>query len=121
MNYKDLLEKKRLGKDEKDYLIREIVKSAIKLLNDEGVFIKVRNLESRPISVKKGNMEVMYTTPFNKLEDVNYLLDIWLKGSGKVLSLQWDTYVDHQDNPNEIDIIGFKKGDWVRSLIEQTL
>ena len=90
MDIKATIEKKRLNKDEKEHLVRQIVKVAIKLLNEHGTFIKVGNIASRSLNVNKNDLEISYMTPFNKLEGVDYLLDVWLKGTGKVLSLRWN-------------------------------
>ncbi len=117
MDIKATIEKKRLYKDEKEHLVRQIIKVAIKLLNDHGTFIKIGNIDGRLLTVKKGNLETMYTTPFNKFEGVDYLLDVWLKGTGKVLSLRWAGYTDYPSNPNDIDIVGFKRGDWINTLL----
>jgi len=111
MKIDEILSQKRINKEEKKYLSRLIIDKALQLIEKEGKFIEIKNIDTKPKGVKKGKLDIQITTPFNKLEGVNYLVDIWLEGKGKVFSASWSEL----DN---FHIINLKRGDWITILFK---
>ena len=109
MDLKDIFNKKRINKKEKNYLSRLIIDHSLKLIEKDGEFIEIKNIETKPKGVKKGILNIMLTTPFNKLLNTDYIVDIWCEGRGKVFSVHWSDI-------NNLDIVNFKRGDWITVL-----
>ena len=84
MDLIEIIKKNRINKDEKEYLSRFIIDQALKLIEKDGSFIEIKNIDTKPKGVKKGKLDIQLTTPFNKLESLDYLIDIWFDGKGKV-------------------------------------
>lgn len=111
MNLKEIVTKKRINKDEKIYISRLILDQALNFIEKEGEFIEMENAETKPKGAKKGLLDILYTTPFNKLYGANYILDIWCKEKGKVFSAHWSDI-------NELDIVNLKRGNWITELFK---
>jgi hypothetical protein len=110
VEFNEILDKKRISKEEKKHLSRLIIDQALKLIEKDGKFIETKNIETKPKGVKKGKLDIQLTTPFNKLEGTNYLVDIWFDGKGKVFSARWT-------NPKDVDVVNLKRGEWITILM----
>lgn len=110
MELNEILAKKRINKEEKKYLTRLIVDQALSLIEKDGNFIEIQDIDTKPKGVKKGKLDIQLTTPFNKLKGVDYLIDIWFDGKGKVFSARWS-------NPKDVDVVNLKRGEWVTILM----
>lgn len=109
-----MIKKKRLKREERLFLARQVIDHSLALIAKDGEFVEIKNIDTRPKGLTTGNFHLMLTTPFNKIKDINYILDIWHEGKGKVFSVHWD-------KPSNLDIVNFKKGDWLVEFLSRSL
>ena len=99
--------------NQKEELVRSIIGVVIPLINKNGKALKVDNMQGIALSLEYEGFNFIYSTPFSKLETfpeyaLNYGLDVWVKGEGKVLSVWWEPF----------DLVCFKHGDWIDKLLQ---
>lgn len=104
----EFLLKKRVVRKEKLEWVKKIIVISLKLIEEKGEFVEIKNINTRPKGVTYKSLDIQYATPFNKLpgESDQYILDIWQKNTGKVFSVRWEPLI----------ITSFKRGKWLYDL-----
>lgn len=110
MNIEALFLKKRLHADEKAVLATFVIEQALEFIEQHGDFCEDVNIKTKPKEATYRSLQILLSTPFTKLPDTNYMIDIWSEGMGKVFSAHWET--THEN----VEIICFKRGGWLGDL-----
>lgn len=102
---------KRANQEMKNKWAREIITTALRIIDQCGHFVTVGNIETKPKEATFNSLSILLTTPFNRLEilpgqNCGYMLDIWQ--NGKVFSAQWEP----------LSIINLKRSDWLYNLFQ---
>ena len=110
MEVQTIIQKKRITRKEKERIARIIIDHSLKLIMNSGHFVEINNIDTKPKGYIQGKLELMLTTPFNRLSGIDYLLNVWHHPHGKVFSAYWS-------DPNDFDIANFKRGFWINDLL----
>jgi hypothetical protein len=101
---------KRVLREEKIMIAKEIITAAEIIIAEYGHFEEVGGLETQVFKADHKSFSLLYTTPFNKIIGNKYGVDIWdksTKNSKKVFSARWEP----------LEIIRFDRGPWIQDVL----
>jgi len=85
----------------------DIALSALKVIQENGQFKEIENVDGKPLSAEINQFTIFYTTPFARLPGMDeYLIDIWWTHGKKIFSARWKREI------NDLTIVNFQRGDW---------
>lgn len=84
-----------------------IAEAAVRIVEKNGRFEKIDNVEGKPLAAEAGGFTIFYSTPFARLPGMDgYMIDIWPTGKQKIFSARWKYQI------SDLAIVNFKRGDW---------